>query len=65
MIPIVYGMPSGEMFAAAERGEVCLGGCAIEPGAPTHACKRCGRKKGRLLFDATCAIKLLLRVVRR
>ncbi len=27
--PILFGMPSREMFAAADRGEVFLGGCCV------------------------------------
>jgi hypothetical protein len=26
VVPIVYGYPSEELFEAADRGEVCLGG---------------------------------------
>ena len=29
VVPIVYGSPSCELFEAAERGEVVLGGCCI------------------------------------
>jgi hypothetical protein len=36
--PIVYGLPSERMFAAAERGEVVLGGCCIDLAMPTHEC---------------------------
>lgn len=35
---IVYGYPMPETFAAADRGEVVLGGCVIEPAMPTHEC---------------------------
>ena len=37
--PIVYGLPSDRAMAAAQRGEVRLGGCAL-PHWPT--CRRCG-----------------------
>lgn len=37
--PIVYGLPSDAAMAAAQRGEVRLGGCAL-PHWPT--CRRCG-----------------------
>lgn len=50
-VPIVYGLPSGELFRKAERGEVELGGCCITPGAPTHRCSKCGKKKGKLGFS--------------
>lgn len=38
MIPIAYGFPSGEMFEQAERGEVVLGGCLIDPANPENVC---------------------------
>lgn len=38
-LPIVYGLPSDRAMAAAERGELRLGGCAL-PHWPT--CRRCG-----------------------
>lgn len=45
MIPIVYGMPSGDDAERAERGEFVLGGCLVglhdpEPD-PTHHCTAC------------------------
>lgn len=33
-MPIVYGLPGPDLFEAAERGEVRLGGC-IMPSGPT------------------------------
>ncbi len=44
--PIGYGYPSHEMFEAAERGELVLGGCLVEPASPIWCCARCGRKWG-------------------
>ncbi|MGK2949898.1 MAG: hypothetical protein ACSLFP_15105 [Acidimicrobiales bacterium] len=38
-VPIAYGMPGPEMSAAAERSEIILGGCMIEPDQPTHQCR--------------------------
>lgn len=40
--PIAYGYPSVEMFEAAERGEVLLGGCVVFEGQPTGRCGGCG-----------------------
>lgn len=37
-ILIVYGMPSPELFEAAERNNVVLGGCVITGDDPTHEC---------------------------
>ena len=48
MRPIVYGYPSGEMFEAAERDEITLGGCVIDEGIPRWSCPRCGRTAGTL-----------------
>lgn len=41
LVPIVFGMPSYELFEAAERGEVILGGCVLGEVDPTHGCTRC------------------------
>jgi RNA polymerase sigma factor (sigma-70 family) len=38
-IPWVYGMPGSELFEAAARGEVTLGGCCPHPG---RTCDECG-----------------------
>ena len=35
---IVYGMPGPELFNAAERGEILIGGCVITGDDPTHGC---------------------------
>jgi hypothetical protein len=40
VLPIAYGLPSGELMEAAARGEVALGGCIV---GPQHwACSACG-----------------------
>ena len=41
VVPIAYGLPGPEMFDAAERGEIVLGGCVLEVDNPTHSCP-CG-----------------------
>lgn len=40
-IPIVYGLPTHELFEAAERGEVQLGGCMVGDESPEFQCKAC------------------------
>ena len=40
-VPIMYGLPSHEGFEAAERGEVVIGGCVVEPDNPRWACPAC------------------------
>ncbi len=46
VVPIVYGMPSSELFEAAERGELQLAGCLVGGPDPPKFCKAC-----RLEFD--------------
>lgn len=41
VVPIVYGMPSLELFEMAKRGEVLLGGCSLWPGQPERGCVEC------------------------
>lgn len=36
--PIVFGLPGPDLFEAAERGEVLLGGCCVTGDDPTHGC---------------------------
>jgi hypothetical protein len=52
-IPIVYGLPGMELFEAADRGEVALGGCVIEDGAPEWRCRGvdCGLEFGATSWD--------------
>jgi hypothetical protein len=40
-VNIEYGMPTPELFEAAERGEVVLGGCCMELDAPERECLQC------------------------
>ena len=46
VLPIAYGMPGPEMIAAADRGEIALGGCVIGPENPTWRCTKCGPAVG-------------------
>lgn len=42
LVRIVYGFPGPEMWDAAERGEIVLGGCVMSPfPEPTRSCS-CG-----------------------
>jgi len=41
-LEIVYGHPTQELSEEAERGEVVLGGCCIDGGAPDRVCRACG-----------------------
>lgn len=49
-VPLNYGYPDGELFEAAERGEVALGGCVIFDDQPERECLRCspGPPRGEL-----------------
>ena len=42
LVPIVYGLPGPELFAAADRGEVLLGGCIVSDSDPRVQCRECG-----------------------
>jgi hypothetical protein len=59
LIPIVYGMPEGELIEQSERGEVELGGCVVSSevfdperglisGDPELICPKC---EGRFFRD--------------
>jgi hypothetical protein len=41
LIPIIYGLPTHEMFLKQEKGELILGGCVISPNDPKYYCKKC------------------------
>lgn len=45
---ILYGMPGWEAKAAADRGEVVLGGCMIDDWSPANACRACDHQWGAL-----------------
>jgi len=36
VVPIMYGLPTEEGFAAARRGEIALGGCIVTPRSKRH-----------------------------
>lgn len=46
LAPILYGHPGydSEIWAKVERGEIILGGCCEEVGAPAWACGNCGQE---------------------
>jgi hypothetical protein len=50
VVEIVYGMPGYELGQRAERGEIKLGGCCIDPRNATHHCARCDEEFGGLEF---------------
>ncbi len=39
----MYGNPSYKVFEAADRKEVKLGGCIVEPSRPSWNCTACNR----------------------
>jgi hypothetical protein len=47
MVPVVYGYPGGDMFQAAERGEIVLGGCLVYDGQPAWSCTSCQPQPAR------------------
>ncbi len=40
IVPVVYGLPTGELLIKAERKEVALGGCVV--GVVASLCPHCG-----------------------
>lgn len=46
--PILWGMPTFEVFEAAEAGEIDIeiGGCCVSEDDPTHRCWACGARFG-------------------
>jgi hypothetical protein len=51
VIPILYGDPAPEAWAASERGELLLGGCCVEDGMPEWHCSSCDFLFGELKLD--------------
>jgi hypothetical protein len=45
-VRILYGMPSADMFEAAQRGEIALGDCVIGGDDPQWSCLKCGLEWG-------------------
>jgi hypothetical protein len=46
-VPLVFGLPDVEAFEAADRGDMVLGGCMMEPGpTPRWACPDCRQPLG-------------------
>lgn len=43
-VDILYGMPCYEAVKLAERGEIALGGCCIDPSGPERRCTECGHE---------------------
>lgn len=41
-VPVVHGLPTAEAERAAARGEIVLGGCAIDGSEASRQCTRCG-----------------------
>jgi len=41
LVPILYGLPTAEAGAAAERGEIALGGCMVMGDDPQLECVSC------------------------
>lgn len=46
VIPILHGLPDHDMFQAAERGEIAIGGCVIHSSSPTDVCRACDTEFG-------------------
>jgi hypothetical protein len=44
LLPIVYGLPTPELFERASLGEVSLGGCVVFGTDPGWLCSDCGNR---------------------
>ncbi|MGY1986914.1 hypothetical protein ACI792_11870 [Blastococcus sp. SYSU DS0669] len=40
-VPLVYGLPGGDLFEQAERGQVALGGCLVPGEMEAFLCRSC------------------------
>ncbi len=43
VVPILYGMPTAELFKKAEAGRIALGGCCITRDDPRWRCASCSK----------------------
>lgn len=44
LVPLAWGMPDSELFEAAERGEMAIGGCIVPDDPwPGWRCRDCAR----------------------
>lgn len=45
---IMYGLPLYDeaLKNALEKGEICLGGCCIDPDSPAYHCNKCDEEFG-------------------
>ena len=46
VVPILYGFPTCDMFEAAERGDVGIGGCVVTGEDPEWLCRACDKRFG-------------------
>lgn len=54
VVEIIYGEPTKEDIIAAEKDELRLGGCSMEPNAPDWQCIKCNaqfRKVQRIVLQ--------------
>lgn len=52
MRPVVYGLPSPELFEEADKGDVILGGCCIPSSPAQTRCIDCGHEAPRYVLRA-------------
>ena len=44
VVPIVYGKPGPELRDRADRREIKLGGCMVQPDGPNRFCNSCAAR---------------------
>ena len=54
MRPVVYGLPSPELFEEADKGDVILGGCCIPSSPAQTRCIDCGHEARATSSVRTC-----------
>ena len=45
-VPIIYGLPSLDLYEKEQKREILLGGCCVTSDAPCCYCKDCGNRWG-------------------
>jgi len=65
VVPIVHGMPGEELWGAANRGELAIGGCLVygDGRDPCWACRSCGLEFGTSDQDRTQARSIIQRLI--
>ena len=47
-LPVVYGLPTPDLWEEARAGRCRLGGCVVSDDSPRWHCRQCGAEWGRV-----------------